>query len=249
MFADEIKATYMLHIPHSSTNLAGYESDFHDNLTLHSEIAKCTDWMTDSIFDPTVLGLPAVVCFVSRIICDVERLLENEPMEAAGRGVIYKLDRHGKELRKQVSGNPIEEFYKPHHSKLTELCTSLLQEHGVCRIVDCHSFNDKPLPYEADQTSARPDICLGVDDFHTPHFMTHYFRKFFKDLGLSVEVNTVYSGTIVPLQYLNNNPKVQSIMIEVNKRLYMNDNGIVDYVRTKVLQDMMKKLFEFEVAI
>ena len=36
-----------------------------------------------------------------------------------------------------------------------------------------------------------------------------------------MEINQPYTGTIVPLNYFQKNTNVQSLMIEVNRKLYM----------------------------
>ncbi len=41
--------------------------------------------------------------------------------------------------------------------------------------------------------------------------------------GYSVKINFPYSGSIVPMSYYKREPQVQSIMIEVNKRLYLDE--------------------------
>jgi N-formylglutamate amidohydrolase len=62
----------------------------------------------------------------------------------------------------------IETWYRPHHQKLTVSVEQLIADGGSCIIVDCHSFSSRPLPHEPDQDPARPDICIGSDDWHTP---------------------------------------------------------------------------------
>ena len=49
----------------------------------------------------------------------------------------------------------------------------------------------------------------------------------FKSTGYTVKVNEPFAGSIVPLKYLNDN-RVQSVMIELNRRIY--DNNSFDKV-------------------
>ncbi len=90
-------------------------------------------------------------------------------------------------------------------------------------IIDCHSFPAIPLPYESNQSPDRPDICIGTDDFHTPKALTNQFVDLFKQRGYSVAINRPFSGSVVPGVYYQKNENVQSIMIEINRRLYMNE--------------------------
>jgi N-formylglutamate deformylase len=55
----------------------------------------------------------------------------------------------------------------PHHLALSRAVEDELNAQGLSLIVDCHSFPSTPLPYEMDQDPSRPDICIGVDHFHS----------------------------------------------------------------------------------
>jgi N-formylglutamate amidohydrolase len=46
----------------------------------------------------------------------------------------------------------------------------------------------------------------------------------FSDLGWRVELNRPYAGTIVPGNFHQKDPRVYSIMVEVNRSLYMNED-------------------------
>jgi N-formylglutamate amidohydrolase len=51
--------------------------------------------------------------------------------------------------------------------------------------------------------------------------------NFFLDRGIEVAINSPYSGTLVPMEHYKRNKNVQSIMIEVNRKLYLKDNSNV----------------------
>jgi N-formylglutamate deformylase len=69
----------------------------------------------------------------------------------------------------------------------------------------------------------RPDICIGTDEHHTSKKLTECVVGFFKSKGYSVCINTPYSGSMVPLKYFRSSLKLSTIMIEVNRKLYMNE--------------------------
>jgi N-formylglutamate amidohydrolase len=46
----------------------------------------------------------------------------------------------------------------------------------------------------------------------------------FEEAGFSVAVDWPYAGTIVPLEYYGVEPRVSSMMVEVNRKLYMNES-------------------------
>ena len=100
-----------------------------------------------------------------------------------------------------------------------------LRIHGRCLIVDGHSFHPVPLPYEPDQEPDRPDFCIGTDPYHTPERLTDLAMSFLQREGFSVSLNRPYSGSLVPMKFYGRNRRVCSIMIEINRNLYMDMEG------------------------
>lgn len=96
---------------------------------------------------------------------------------------------------------------------------------GVCLIVDCHSFPLIALPYELDQTSKRADICIGTDPFHTPPAICSAILSAAKEEGYSVAVDAPFAGALVPLASYRKDKRIMSVMIEVNRRLYMDEHS------------------------
>jgi len=112
-------------------------------------------------------------------------------------------------------------------------------------IFDCHSFPSWPLPVDQDQTLNRPDICIGVDEFHTPTELVEDIKLKFENVGFCVEVNQPYSGTLVPLKYFGRHNRVKSIMIEINRALYL-ENEPIDISRKedefRILQNCLSEI-------
>lgn len=220
-----LKDYFIFHIPHSSTKIPDF-SGFDESI-VESEIDLLTDHATDKIFD--IDGVDKIIFPYSRLFCDVERLDDElEPMFKYGRGFYYTKTDNGGYLRDLNEGNKKivkEEFYNSHHKKLSLMVKDKLEKFGVVYIVDCHSFQNTPLNTDIDKTEDRPDICIGTDDIHTPKWMEKHFEMFFKNKNFSVKLNSPYSGTIVPSEFVRNE-NVKSIMIEINKNQYIDKNGI-----------------------
>ena len=183
-----------------------------------------TDWYTDELFDHPYAE--RVVLNVSRLICDVERYTDQaqEPMEKYGMGVCYTKYSNGDKLRTvdDVERNRIiETHYKPHHRHLERIIGSQLSQLGTVFIVDCHSFSNTVLKHEEDAN--RPDICIGTDAEQTPSELVDELVGYFANNGHTVGVNSPFSGTMVPTVY-RGNESVKSIMLEVNRSLYLDDN-------------------------
>lgn len=227
LFKDDIKAATLIHIPHSSTYIPSFESM--DKEKVEAEIQLLTDWGTEKIFD--IVDCTQLVVPFSRVFCDVERLPDDqEAMFKKGRGFYYTHTDFGERLRNdnaELKQHIFDEYYQPHHDKLLEICQTKINEHGFCFIIDAHSFSEKPLLSEENQQAERPDICIGTDAFHTPEFWTLQLTNHFEGYGLTVEINHPYSGTIVPLPMYKKEERLYSVMIEINKRCYMQNNKIL----------------------
>lgn len=243
LFSDEIKDCFILHIPHSSANIPNLESF---NLELIDEnLQLLTDWNTDEIFDCD--GVRKIITPFSRLFCDVERLDDdNEVMYKIGRGYFYTKDYLGRDLR---SDNPelkksiYNDYYISHHSQLKNEVDKVLELYGQCYIIDCHSFNDKPIG-SINESPLSPDICLGIDEFHTPNYLLDNISLYLEKQGFSIEINNPYSGCIIPLEYYEKDKRVNGIMIEINKRLYMDDtNTVVNNEKVIYLKQIFNNFF------
>ena len=219
----------LLHIPHSSYTIPSeYKKLFYlDERELLQEQIKMTDSYTDDLFDVT--GIDKLIFPISRLICDVERFRDKseETMTKQGMWVCYTKTSYLKKLKLvdlKHEQTILEKYYDKHHSEFYRMVTKNLTTHKQCLIIDCHSFPSSPLPYELNQDKERPDICIGTDDFHTPSKIRDYVCKKFTKLGYKVALNTPFSGTIVPIEYYGNNKNVYSLMIEINRGLYMNQS-------------------------
>ena len=236
---------YILHIPHSSTYVPDYSGYLVPKEKIQDEINFLTDWATDKIFD--VSNIDKIVVPFSRVFCDVERFYdEQEEMFAKGAGIAYtKLDS-GEDLRKvskALKQKILKEYYEPHHRTLDKITHQKLEKHGEAIIIDCHSFSSTPLKREFNQSKVRPDICIGTDNFHTPASLTKKYQEFFRAQGFQVAINQPYVGTIVPTKYYKKDQRVKSIMIEINKKLYMNEKTyVVDEQVVNQLNKIIEKL-------
>ena len=226
----------VLHLPHASTLIP---EDLRDDfllgeLELQEELNRITDHATDRIFLKAFPEAEPIVFPVSRLVVDPERFFDDfeEPMSQVGMGVLYTRGSLCQPIRQTLSPEKrqqlLERFYIPHHQKLTEVVENVLQAHGHCLIIDGHSYPAVALTYELQQKSARPDFCLGTDDFHTPEELIASIENQLSHLGYSTARNEPFSGTIVPMKYYQQDQRVQSLMIEINRGLYLQEDYSVD---------------------
>jgi N-formylglutamate amidohydrolase len=215
----------VLHIPHSSTVIPFTAGFVADKAMIRNELEKLTDWYVDELFDQNGPFIPVITPF-SRIFCDVERFRndEDEPMAKFGMGVYYTLCDDGKPLRnasEHLQSLFLKDYYDKHHNLLTELVDDILKNSKYAFIVDCHSFPAIPLNRDLNKETPRPDFNIGTDAFHTPPSFIEISKEYFSKLGYNVGINWPYSGTIVPEKYLRKDARVLSIMLEVNRDLYL----------------------------
>ena len=219
----------IVHVPHDSRRVPPHVRDQFvlDDLQLEAELDAMTDHHIADIFSELVPTDRTIRADVSRLVVDVERFVDDahEPMAARGMGVIYTHTSCGTALRRSVTAADrsqlVDAHYRPHHARLEAAVEHTLTVHDRCLILDCHSFPGTPLPYESIQEVPRPDICIGTDPFHTPEHLRDAFAAAFGLAGYVVAIDTPFAGTLVPMKHWQSEPRVHSIMIEINRGLYV----------------------------
>ncbi|MBL7058239.1 N-formylglutamate amidohydrolase [Patescibacteria group bacterium] len=236
------KVPVVCNIPHSSINIPqSFKGDFIiPEKKLIKEAKELADLFTDELYANILKKYGGIVSGVSRLATDIERFEDdkNEPMSKVGMGALYVKSQEG-EIIREFSDIRREKllnlFYRQYHKTLTSLVAQSLRQFGRCVIIDCHSFPSRPRDYEPDQKDNRPDICIGTDKYHTPALLKKALVGNFKNKGFSVKVNSPFKGTMIPLKYYGKDKRVDSVLIEVNRKLYMNERN---FRRKKVFPDI-----------
>ena len=198
----------VLNIPHASVAGLGY-AKWDDEVGLIREVRKWTDWYTDLIFVPdNKPGVKSITADYSRFVVDVERL-EDDPLDSTGQGIVYTQFIGIKRTIDEEERLGMMAYYYAYIKQLK----GMLNEHSL--LVDCHSF-----PSELSDV----DICIGVNnDWSRPtEFVIELVAEVFKQAGYSVMVNQPYSNSIAPQMEFS----YDSIMIELNKRIYLNEQTL-----------------------
>ena len=218
----------ILHIPHASLRIPDYGQYLLPRDAVDTEALHLTDLYTDELF---VGGHhdTAIQADFCRVYCDVERFDNDalEPMSKFGMGATYVQCDDGRQLRSLTPAERdaiMQTCYFPHHKRLTEAVDAAVLQTGEARIVDCHSFPDRPLQCSLYQGDAKFDFNIGTDTFHTPAEWIEASVKFFANHGFRLGIDEPYAGSIVPIKHYQKDKRVKSIMLEVNRNLYMNNN-------------------------
>jgi N-formylglutamate amidohydrolase len=166
---------------------------------------------------------------LSRLVFDPERFEsdEDEPMARKGMGAVYMRTSDGRPLRRDDflpdgRNRVIDELFRPYARAFGDLVSLTLESHGSCLIIDCHSFPSRPLPYE-DAGLDRPDLCLGFDPIHASDVLIDAMAAIGRRAGWSVGRNVPFAGSYVPLAHYQSDQRVRSVMIELNRARYMNE--------------------------
>ncbi len=173
-------------------------------------------------------------------------------MSKFGMGVLYEKFDNGNLLRilsPELKQEVLKNYYWVHHALLSKVVKTSLEQIESCLILDCHSFPSSPLTRAIVQDEIRPDFNIGTDSFHTPKYIIDASINYFETKGYALGIDTPYSGSIVPMEYYRKDSRVTSIMLEVNRGLYLKTNTnekSQSYDKTKeIVQCYMKLLKSF----
>ena len=179
---------------------------------------------------------------ISRLLCDVERLLSpEEPMEKYGMGYCYERAYDGTVI-KNVSDKLRERtrlYYYEHMQKMLHLCSS----HPAVLLFDMHSYSDDIVPGDfLEPGRETPDVGIGTDERFTSLSLSIIAKARFEEAGLTVAENYPYSGCYIPYPGMAEEGKCLSIMLEFNKRVYLDGDGKVDEEKAAVIRDVIKRI-------
>jgi N-formylglutamate amidohydrolase len=224
-----LRSPLLLHIPHASTGIPNDAcGDFVvDRDTLNAELLRLTDRFTDALYGDGFPEAQTVTAPVSRMVVDVERFAgdAHEPCAAHGMGAVYVRTSSGAPLRvvsETRRAQLMNQYYWPHHQRLDAMAARALEQFGRCVIIDAHSFPVAPMPTQVDFGDP-PEIGIGTDAMHTSAELHAFTETFFTDRGFRVGVNRPFAGALVPNAYYGRDQRVQSVMIEVRRDLYMDE--------------------------
>jgi len=199
-----------------------------DERFINDIVLKWTDWHTDFLFHGYRSEKIRTVRFpYSRFIVDAERLWD-DPLEQHGQGIVYKqFDGYTRTVPEENEVQLLGLWHWHQRRLRDNLCEGAL-------LLDCHSF-----PSEMSDV----DICIGFnEDWSKPHKETLELAvNLFEDNGYKVGINEPYSNSETP----DCSFPYQSMMLEVNKRVYMEDESLLlrnDAIKNHNVRDVIQTL-------
>ncbi len=223
----------LVHIPHSSTSIPEFyrRQLLLTEAGLDRELLAMTDRYTRELFAEHAVakGGSAFVNRLSRLVFDPERFEDDalEQMSQIGMGAVYMSTSALRSLRgSEFSADDREailrDLFRPYAEALSLEVSNQLDRFGRCLIIDAHSFPSKPLRYEG-STLPRPDLCIGYDGFHASEPLIAALERTGRKFGWCVGRNTPFAGSYVPLAHYRKDPRVVSVMLEINRSRYMDE--------------------------
>ena len=147
-----------------------------------------------------------------------------------GLGLIKTRARHGESFQeRKLDVREVEErlerYYRPYHAELKRIVDALHGRFGVLRQLSCHCMSAVGAPTHPDAGMPRADFC--VSDLHgaaaSPESMELVVETL-RGCGYSVSVNAPYIGNELIRRHGRPRDGIDSIQIEINKKLFM-DTG------------------------
>ena len=230
VLAGDVTSAVILHVPHAGLAMPAdaLTSILLDELSLNQEIELMADLETDMLacaaYDIAAAKPHVFINQFSRLTIDPERFPDDrEEMNAVGMGAVYTRTSAQAPLRETDSARDqklIHSYFHPYAQMFQELVDSVLEIHGEAIILDLHSFGTHALPYELHKHEARPQLCIGADNFHTSADLINNVSSAF-DWMSDIKINEPFHGTYVPLKHYGHDPRVQSVMLEIRKDTYL----------------------------
>jgi len=243
---------YLIHLPHSGRDiLSHYMSDYFLAADeLKENIDQYCDLYTDELFGDLFEHFGGVKSNHSRLFFDPERFGDDgaEPMHKKHRlGWFYEnaiLTK--KPLRKLDNKANIRAYYDAHHKELNRKTAEKLSLYGRCSVIDCHSFSNERYWFH-DANLALPDICIGFEDNHVDKELVAIIQKEFE--GYDIGINTPYAGALVPTDYWGKDFRVKSVMIEINKRLYLEPDNITKSKDFETIKEKLNNILQILITL
>lgn len=118
----------------------------------------------------------------------------------------------------------IDNYYRPYHDALGQAIDDACTAFGAAWHIDCHSMKSTGNAMNIDNGRQRPDLVVSDDCGNTADSaFTHWVAACWRELGYSVAVNDPYKGGAIVRRFGAPHRQRHSIQIEINRRLYMNE--------------------------
>jgi N-formylglutamate amidohydrolase len=211
-------------------------------------VVKASDTHVDALFDTApVLGAPYLVAEFPRSYLDVNRSvadMDTDMVEGGwphpvrdsatakrGMGLMWRyawgdVPMNHRRLTIAEAEARIDTYWRPYHALLSGLIEDTARRFGHVVHVDCHSMPSVGHVLSPDPAGTqRPDVVLGDrDGASCDTALVPALAQVFRAHGLSVAVNDPFKGGELVAAYSDPAAGRHSVQIEINRRLYMDED-------------------------
>ena len=254
------KSPLLIMTPHSGRN---YDKNFLKYISLDiDELRNTEDFFIDQLFSPLLKNFSFLNATFPRIFVDANRspleidsnMWDNNNLESLfdnkskkvlnGIGVFAKYNLFGKYL--YTKKLPFSEakwrllnFYFPYHKKIKEIIQKTKRNHKNLLALDCHSMS-------SELVNEKIDIVISnCDNESSSVDLLQQVKKCFKKFNYNTQLNHPFKGGFITKNYGNPEKNIHFIQVEVNKKLYMDEQNLVlkknSFSRLKVCFDNLIK--------
>ena len=138
----------------------------------------------------------------------------------------------------------VNTYHRPYHKILKNILDNTYKKFGNFYHVNAHSMqNQATAMSDQSQGTKRPDFVIGDREGRScKRRFTDLIVDFLKSLNYSVDVNYPYKGMELIRAYSDPLQNKNSVQIEVNRKLYMNEETREKIDNFKILKQDLKKL-------
>ena len=136
----------------------------------------------------------------------------------------------------------IEKYFKPYHQKLKTHIESLKQQ-GKRKIylLDLHSMPSKASSFHKDTGKLRTEVVIGDNEGKScsPAFRDLVLSAY-QEAGFKTALNDPYKGGAITKTYGQPSQSQEALQVELNRKLYMNENTKEKNKNFPKIQDQLK---------
>jgi N-formylglutamate amidohydrolase len=253
----------VLDSPHSGTH---YPADF-VHRPQRSVVRKAEDTHVEALFASAPASgatliealFPRAYVDPNRHVSDLDPAVIDEPWPGPlapsrktelGIGLVWRLAQGGQPMyARPLSVAEVERrialYYEPYHAAVAEALDQRHRRFGAVWHLNCHSMPAVGDVMSEDPGRARADFVLGDRDATScePEF-TSFVARTLGDMGYEVAINDPYKGVELVRKHGRPAERRHSLQIEVNRRLYMDEQTLERMAGFAALQADLARLVD-----
>ena len=140
--------------------------------------------------------------------------------------------------------NRVKTYHRPYHEALRQIMNKTHKKYNKFYHINCHSMQENATAMSTQiKGTSRPDFVIGDRDGNScDKKFTNVVVECLRDLKYEVVVNDPYKGAELVSAYSDPNIQKHSLQIEINRKLYMNEETRVKHDGFNILKHNLSVL-------